>query len=52
MSVVTFTSLGFGDIVPVSPIAKLLIIMEVVQSFLLIIFGLTNLRPKNTLKRR
>jgi uncharacterized membrane protein (UPF0182 family) len=47
LSVITFTSLGFGDIVPVSPQAKLLIIIEVVQSFLLVIFGLTNLRPQN-----
>jgi hypothetical protein len=49
LSTVTFTSLGFGDIVPASPLAKLLIIMEVIQSFLLIIFGLTTLEKKTFL---
>ena len=44
LSIVTFTSLGFGDIVPASVFAKLLVMMEVFQSFLLIIFGVSNIR--------
>lgn len=44
LSVVDFTSLGYGDIVPFSISAKLLVMMEVGQSFLLVIFGLSNIK--------
>ena len=44
LSVVTFTSLGYGDIVPLSIPAKLLVMMEVGLSFLLGIFGLSNIK--------
>lgn len=42
-SIVTFASIGYGDIVPVTTLAKILVIMEIGQSFLLIVFGLSNM---------
>lgn len=44
LSVITFTSLGYGDIVPFSIPAKLLIMMEVIMSFILVIFGISNIK--------
>jgi len=42
-SIVTFASVGYGDIVPVSAPAKILVILEICQSFILIVFGLSNI---------
>ncbi|WP_420575439.1 potassium channel family protein [Ekhidna sp.] len=42
-STVTFASIGYGDIVPVSGLARVLVIMEIGQSFILIVFGLSNI---------
>lgn len=44
LSVVTFTSLGFGDIVPVSVTAKSLVILQACQSYLLFVFGISNIK--------
>lgn len=42
-SVTTFATVGFGDIVPVSGIARLLVLLEIALSFLIIVFGLANI---------
>lgn len=42
-SMVTFASIGYGDIVPVTMLAKILVMIEIGQSFLLIVFGLSNI---------
>lgn len=42
-SVVTFVSVGYGDIVPRSTPAKLISMIEIGQSFVMIIFGLSNI---------
>ncbi len=47
-SVVTFAAIGYGDIVPLTAPAKLLVIMEIGQSFVLIVFGLSNINNIHT----
>ena len=47
-SVVTFASIGYGDIVPLTTPAKLLVIMEIGQSFVLVVFGLSNVNNIHT----
>lgn len=42
-SVVTFASIGYGDIVPLSMAAKTIVILEIAQSFVLVVMGLSNL---------
>ncbi|MBV6643201.1 MAG: two pore domain potassium channel family protein [Cyclobacteriaceae bacterium] len=42
-SMVTFASIGYGDTVPVTILAKALVMIEITQSFLLIVFGLSNI---------
>ncbi|MBS1554112.1 MAG: two pore domain potassium channel family protein [Cyclobacteriaceae bacterium] len=42
-STVTFASIGYGDIVPVSVSAKLVVIIEIAQSFITVVFGLSNI---------
>lgn len=42
-SVTTFATVGYGDIVPVSSIARILVILEISLSFLIIVFALTNI---------
>ncbi len=37
-SVVTFTSVGYGDIAPVAPVAKLITVFEMMSAFVVIIF--------------
>ncbi len=49
-SVVTFASIGYGDIVPVSLSAKLIVMLEIGQSFVLIVFGLSNINRIPMLK--
>ena len=42
-SLITFSSVGFGDIVPLTIPGKLLVIMEVLLSFLVLVFGIANI---------
>jgi hypothetical protein len=42
-SLITFSSVGFGDIVPLTIAGKLLVMMEVFLSFLVLVFGITNI---------
>jgi hypothetical protein len=42
-SLITFSSVGFGDIVPLTISGKLLVMMEVFLSFLVLIFGIANI---------
>lgn len=51
-SIVTFASIGYGDIVPVTTPAKILVIMEIGQSFVLIVFGLSNVNNIHTSMRQ
>ena len=51
LSVITFTSLGYGDIVPFSIPAKLLVMMEVIMSFILVIFGISNIKTIHNKKQ-
>lgn len=48
-SVVTFASVGYGDIVPTTVFSKVLVIIEIGQSFVLIVFGLSNINNIHTL---
>lgn len=43
-SVVTFSNVGFGDIVPVSEVAKFVVMLEIFLSFFLIVFALANIK--------
>lgn len=47
-SVVTFAAIGYGDIVPITTPAKILVMMEIGQSFVLIVFGLSNINNIHT----
>lgn len=42
-SLITFSSVGFGDVVPLTVAGKLLVIMEVFLSFLVLVFGIANI---------
>lgn len=42
-SLITFSSVGFGDIVPLTISGKLLVMMEVILSFLVLVFGIANI---------
>ena len=42
-SLITFSSVGFGDIVPLTISGKLLVIMEVFLSFFVLVFGIANI---------
>ncbi len=48
LSVVTFASIGYGDLVPVTVPARLLVILEIGQSFVMVVFGLSNINNINT----
>ncbi len=37
-SIVTFTTVGYGDITPVIPVAKLITVLEMVTAFVVIVF--------------
>jgi hypothetical protein len=43
-SVITFSNVGYGDIVPVSVVAKFVVMLEIFLSFFLIVFTLANLK--------
>ncbi|MFD0863962.1 potassium channel family protein [Sungkyunkwania multivorans] len=42
-SLITFSSVGFGDIVPLTISGKLLVMMEVFLSFFVLVFGIANI---------
>lgn len=48
LSVVTFASIGYGDLVPVTVPARLLVILEIGQSFVMVVFGLSNINNIHT----
>ncbi len=37
-SIVTFTTVGYGDITPVAPVAKLITVFEMISAFVMIVF--------------
>lgn len=43
-SVITFSTVGYGDISPVSEIAKFVVMLEIFLSFFIIVFALANIR--------
>lgn len=42
-SMITFSSVGYGDIVPISISGKILVILEIFLSFLVLVFGIANI---------
>jgi len=38
LSIVTFTTVGYGDITPVVPVAKLITVFEMISAFVMIVF--------------
>uniref|UniRef100_UPI004047EBBD potassium channel family protein n=1 Tax=Mariniflexile sp. TaxID=1979402 RepID=UPI004047EBBD len=42
-SLITFSSVGYGDIVPISIWGKILVMMEIFLSFLVLVFGIANI---------
>jgi len=42
-SITTFSTIGFGDVAPVSDSARLIVIFEIFISFLIIVFALSNI---------
>jgi len=42
-SLVTFSSVGFGDVVPISVPGKMVVLLEVFLSFFVLIFGIANI---------
>jgi len=42
-STVTFSSVGYGDVVPVSFWAKMLVILEIILRFFVLVFGIANI---------
>lgn len=46
-SIVTFTTVGYGDIVPIAITAKLLTILEMISAFVTIVFIISNYIKKN-----
>jgi hypothetical protein len=42
-SLITFSSVGFGDIVPVSVSGKIIVMLEVLLSFFVLVFGIANI---------
>lgn len=43
-SVITFSNVGFGDIYPVSDVAKFVVMLEIFLSFFIIVFAVTNIK--------
>ncbi|SFZ94772.1 Ion channel [Flaviramulus basaltis] len=42
-SLITFSSVGFGDIVPISVSGKIMVMLEVFLSFFVLVFGIANI---------
>ncbi|MEX0359723.1 MAG: ion channel, partial [Allomuricauda sp.] len=43
-SVITFSTVGYGDIVPTSDVARFVVMLEIFLSFFLIVFALANIK--------
>lgn len=43
LSTITFSSVGYGDIVPVSMVAKTLVMLQVALRFFVLVFGIANI---------
>lgn len=43
MSTITFSSVGYGDIVPMTIVAKLIVMLEVALRFFVLVFGIANI---------
>lgn len=43
MSTITFSSVGYGDIVPMTVLAKLIVMLEVALRFFVLVFGIANI---------
>lgn len=43
-SVITFSTVGYGDISPVSEVARFVVILEIFLSFFIIVFALANIK--------
>jgi ion channel len=43
-SIATFSTVGFGDIAPVSGIARIVVMLEIFLSFFIIVFALANIK--------
>lgn len=43
-SVITFSTVGYGDIAPVSEVARFLVILEIFLSFFIVVFALANIK--------
>ncbi|MDF1696973.1 MAG: potassium channel family protein [Saprospiraceae bacterium] len=43
-SVITFSAVGYGDMAPVSDIARFVVMLEIFLSFFIIVFALTNIK--------
>lgn len=43
-SVITFSSTGYGDIIPVSGVARFVVMLEIFLSFFIIVFALANIK--------
>lgn len=43
-SVTTFSTVGYGDIVPVSEVARFVVMLEIFLSFFIIVFALANIK--------
>ena len=43
LSTITFSSVGYGDMVPLSMVAKLMVILEIVLRFFVLVFGVANI---------
>jgi hypothetical protein len=43
-SVTTFSAVGYGDIAPISEIARFVVMLEIFLSFFVIVFGLANIK--------
>jgi voltage-gated potassium channel Kch len=42
-STITFSSVGYGDIVPTSILSKILVMLEVALRFFVLVFGIANI---------
>ena len=43
-SVITFSTVGYGDIIPTSDVARFVVMLEIFLSFFLIVFALANIK--------
>ena len=43
-SVITFSNVGYGDIAPVSEVARFVVMLEIFLSFFIVVFALANIK--------